>query len=898
MAATGSSGIQYQESVPGTAPTYDLPKQGDFYFNNRVKFFFDDAVWTVLVDGSSYTSGYAVRVAGSHTLTASSQEGDTVSVTFEINDQCVMPTANVKGGSYFGGLSVELYTSTKFATVFYTIDGSTPSATSAELPSDGVITLPASGVVQLRAVAISTSSEGTSAYQLPSEELSVQYTLQTRNGEYFISPNGVDADGAGTESNPLSSIGFAASIAQPGDTFYIRGGLYNLSESGKTQVISSVGTAESPITFQAYAGEAPIFEFDMGVYTAFNIEDAEHVIFDGIECTGNAQTATFEDAFAHLFVGEPYTAGMTCFNIGSSKNNPKNGLDVAVLPTEVDENGDPVLGSSYITIRNCIIHDVIQKGININRARYVTIENNIVYNVAHHSLTGGHGIMRKWNAEYEVDGDSSTADDPNAYRLKIVGNILFNIEQRVYSWVNWHNYLTGEIDEGKAILIDGSLDPSARVYIGNNLLLFNGVVNIRLNDGTHNVEVVRNSVYAQRGREYPTPSGITQSAYHPNISVVGNVVYSGSGEQGGRAIDMSKTFTDCNDDGEYDLHVASTNSKGEKLRSFECVAGTPLTFSPPSYNFIAGGGTNHAGVEGVTDLGEDGEVFEDPSSYDFRVKRSALIGLPSGVDVGVTADVLDRFNQFLSNHDPSILQSTWQHDHERSTQLLLKSIKATRPEFVNPVYHPNQYDSNGKVAEEATIVWDVSDKEWMKSEWDSADHPYYSTFLHTLNKHYADKLFEKSKSPLDIGVDKPWFTRKDELVDIEVEVGESISPMSFSVDDVMTDAEDLTVTARSSNGNVVSSSAISISHDADSEEVGRFVLSLPPPSSAGTTTILVTVEDSNGKVSSSFAVNVGGGTYAGEGGEGEGGGLDLPPLSLSLVIVLILIILGFITMLM
>ena len=51
-------------------------------------------------------------------------------------------------------------------------------------------------------------------------------------------------------------------------------------------------------------------------------------------------------------------------------------------------------------------------------------------------------------------GSFSTNDDLNKYRWDIDGNLIFNVHQRIYSWVPWKGYLNMTLDEGKPILID------------------------------------------------------------------------------------------------------------------------------------------------------------------------------------------------------------------------------------------------------------------------------------------------------------------------------------------------------------------------------------------------------------------------------------------------------------
>ena len=76
-----------------------------------------------------------------------------------------------------------------------------------------------------------------------------------------------------------------------------------------------------------------------------------------------------------------------------------------------------------------MIHDFRQKGVNVYEGRYVTVRHNVVYNIAHHSISGGHGIMRQWERNF---GDDDP-DDLSYHRWDFYGNLMFAVEQRIYS---------------------------------------------------------------------------------------------------------------------------------------------------------------------------------------------------------------------------------------------------------------------------------------------------------------------------------------------------------------------------------------------------------------------------------------------------------------------------------
>jgi uncharacterized protein (TIGR03437 family) len=77
-------------------------------------------------------------------------------------------------------------------------------------------------------------------------------SLATWGASYYVSPAGNDAS-PGTLDQPFATIQFAADRLNPGDILYLRGGSYR-----ETVTVHQSGSAATPITIQAYAGECPI----------------------------------------------------------------------------------------------------------------------------------------------------------------------------------------------------------------------------------------------------------------------------------------------------------------------------------------------------------------------------------------------------------------------------------------------------------------------------------------------------------------------------------------------------------------------------------------------------------------------------------------------------------------
>lgn len=109
---------------------------------------------------------------------------------------------------------------------------------------------------------------------------------------YYVSASGSDSN-AGTLSAPFQSITKAQSVAASGDTVYLRGGTYSsFTIAGSDSNYNFVhNITKSGITYAAYSGEMPIFNFSSVTtakrVAAFHIANGvTGVVFRGFQVTG------------------------------------------------------------------------------------------------------------------------------------------------------------------------------------------------------------------------------------------------------------------------------------------------------------------------------------------------------------------------------------------------------------------------------------------------------------------------------------------------------------------------------------------------------------------------------------------------------------------------------------
>ena len=72
-------------------------------------------------------------------------------------------------------------------------------------------------------------------------------------------------------------------------------------------------------------------------------------------------------------------------------------------------------------------------------------------------------------------------------------------------------------------------------------------------------------------------------------------------------------------------------------------------------------------MKGIDDLGENSDVFRDPTKKDFRHHPK----LPDGV--GVSPEILDRMFVMADDYGVTVEESGWRHDHIRSIEVIATS---------------------------------------------------------------------------------------------------------------------------------------------------------------------------------------------------------------------------------
>ncbi len=203
---------------------------------------------------------------------------------------------------------------------------------------------------------------------------------------YFVAPNGSDTN-PGSFLLPWKTIRKAARTVQPGDTVYIRNGIYH-----ETVSFESSGTESSPIHILAYPGENPVID---GGYTLpgfwvglLNIR-GNYIDVAGIEVRNSTHMGVLVygnyDVVDNLYVHHSRENGIL-INHGQHSKVENSRVWRNVLNNEYGQAEDWSSGLSaarngvtYATIRHNYVWENWGEGISSYEANQVIIEDNITH---------------------------------------------------------------------------------------------------------------------------------------------------------------------------------------------------------------------------------------------------------------------------------------------------------------------------------------------------------------------------------------------------------------------------------------------------------------------------------------------------------------------------------------
>lgn len=468
----------------------------------------------------------------------------------------------------------------------------------------------------------------------------------------YVNPDANSGSADGSLANPYSDIAATVELikANGGGNIIVIDGEYDMTDR-EVVITTSVSKAKA-ITIKPQSPAGVKFNFNGRFGFEFSTT-SKNITLEGFELYGGTDLLDYWDVVARGFWGNE----------------------------DVERNGGLaiILDGQNITIKDNYIHHWYQKAVEIRDARYVVVEGNIIHDIATTSLSGGHGIMRQQKGQEFFDDDQA-----NQYRWDISGNMIFNVEQTIYSWVPSKGFIEMVIDEGKSILIDDPKDTDGQqehmsARIKNNIIAFGSVDHIRLKS-TPNLEVSHNSIYSNKANG----DGITDKQGDKNTPQFTNFICLNNASQTVTGISAI----------EIDMCVEQTVDNG----------GTPNVAG----NYAMDGLVKPNNQTGITRL-TDGQLFVNPSEGNFRLNPA--LGLPNST--GVESAVLDAIEQKTSNFSVPFVPSTIDVDHLKLSQTILDNIPGLNDGIAG---NENVFEDYGSMsANYHTITFNVVNDVW-KSE--------------------------------------------------------------------------------------------------------------------------------------------------------------------------------------
>ncbi len=368
----------------------------------------------------------------------------------------------------------------------------------------------------------------------------------TTGQSYYVAPDGDDT-GPGSASAPWKTIQHAADVLQPGDTVYVRGGVYS-----EAVAINVSGSADGGyITFTNYPGETPIldgsdFADDPDGANGFYIESRSYLVIRGFEIRN--YTTTLRDAVP---MGIQIVSASHHIRL---LDNYIHHIETHAPPDAnllgADAHGIAVYGDATQPISHLLIAGNEVSHLLLGSSEAVALNGNVTVFTVTDNL-----IHDCDNIGLALIGFEDVAPDPALDRARdglVSGNRVYGVDSRSNPAYGGERSAGGiYVDGGTRIVIERNTVYSANIGVElasehaggdashitlrNNLIYHNHVAGIALGGydpergSTYQCAVVNNTLYQNDGDEAGNGEIWLQFAVRDNL-IANNIVW--AGEQG------------------------------------------------------------------------------------------------------------------------------------------------------------------------------------------------------------------------------------------------------------------------------------------------------------------------------------------------------------------------------
>jgi len=391
-----------------------------------------------------------------------------------------------------------------------------------------------------------------SSFPTPCVSASIGLTGQTSGQEdlqagtfYYVATNGSDSN-PGTEAQPFRTIAKGASSLGPGDTLYVRGGIYYEQVD-----VSASGTADNQITIAAYPGEQPVIDaqntLPVNPDGCIIVLRGNHITLSGIEIKSVHGTAvllrgsynTVRNMKIHHCLKEGIYVGAAryCSNGISNTHNivENNEIWMTSLMHEGITDGGTWGGAisvgrcpQYTIVRRNIVHETWGIGITAYEAYSTTLEDNVVWNnqLEHYYVNNAPYTLVQRNMSY------NTPDSIYLYRGRPGVGIAFCDEKPwpVSHHVSIVNNLVLRGSRGFYFFSQQAGSGLKNFLIANNTFVDSLVVGLQIVAGGHENSRIHNNIFAGEGAVARVISDPNLSFSHNLWSKVPPASASGAGD--------------------------------------------------------------------------------------------------------------------------------------------------------------------------------------------------------------------------------------------------------------------------------------------------------------------------------------------------------------------------------
>ena len=265
---------------------------------------------------------------------------------------------------------------------------------------------------------------------------------------YFVSPDGSDSN-PGTFYLPWKTIGKAAQIVQPGDTVYIRDGIYYEAPRFTTS-----GTATNPIKILAYPGETPVVDGENQLPVSYR--GLVSIFGDWVQISG---LEIRNSKYGGLGLYGKYNTANSIF----AHHSQKSGIHIS---------GDYGVVEYSLAWRNSMQNEY---GKSSSWSPGLVAANDINDGITENAIMRNNVVWENWGEGISTNEASGTIIEDNISHDNFSTNIYISdathvLCQRNFVYMNPDSYVYGYGANGGIMLGDETYDPpSANITIINNV---------------------------------------------------------------------------------------------------------------------------------------------------------------------------------------------------------------------------------------------------------------------------------------------------------------------------------------------------------------------------------------------------------------------------------------------